>query len=163
MKIIIRRSARRKRTVGARVKDGVMEIVAPANISEKKLNEIIQGFRHNFEKREKEKLLNRGDQLQRKAQELNSKYFEGRLEFKSIKYSARQLRKFGTCCPARKTIIINGCLKKMPQWVEDYVIIHELAHIIHPNHSAAFWESVKRYPKAERAIGYLIAKGVEEV
>jgi hypothetical protein len=43
----------------------------------------------------------------------------------------------------------------MPAWVVDYVIIHELAHLIEPAHNAAFWALVHRYPKAERAEGYL--------
>jgi predicted metal-dependent hydrolase len=50
----------------------------------------------------------------------------------------------------------------MPEWVRDYVIIHEVAHILEPNHSKAFWDIVYRYKLAERARGFLIAKGMEE-
>ena len=43
----------------------------------------------------------------------------------------------------------------MPAWVVDYVLVHELAHLIEPTHNATFWSLVHRYPKAERAEGYL--------
>jgi predicted metal-dependent hydrolase len=42
--------------------------------------------------------------------------------------------------------------------VIDYVIVHELAHLEVAGHGADFWKLADRYPKAERAIGYLIAK-----
>ena len=46
-------------------------------------------------------------------------------------------------------------LANMPTFVLDYVIVHELAHLLVPDHSPEFWELVERYPKTERARGYL--------
>jgi predicted metal-dependent hydrolase len=39
--------------------------------------------------------------------------------------------------------------------VLDYVLVHELAHLLEPGHGPDFWTWVRRYPKTERAIGYL--------
>jgi predicted metal-dependent hydrolase len=52
-------------------------------------------------------------------------------------------------------------LAKEPSWVLDYVIVHELAHLHVRGHDKAFWELVNRYPLAERARGFLIARGLE--
>ena len=43
----------------------------------------------------------------------------------------------------------------MPAWVVDYVLVHELAHLLVPGHGADFWELVSAYPRCERARGYL--------
>jgi len=53
---------------------------------------------------------------------------------------------------------VSARLVGFPMWVLDYVIVHELAHLVVDRHDAEFWKVVNRYPKAERAIGYLIAK-----
>jgi hypothetical protein len=49
----------------------------------------------------------------------------------------------------------------MPAWVRDYVLVHELAHLVHPDHGADFWRLVAGYKHMERAKGYLLAKGYE--
>ena len=50
----------------------------------------------------------------------------------------------------------------MPSWVQDYILIHELAHLICPDHSKEFWDLVDQYRYAERAKGYLLAIGTKE-
>lgn len=44
----------------------------------------------------------------------------------------------------------------MPGWVVDYVLVHELAHLIEIGHGPRFYRLVDTYPKAERARGYLL-------
>jgi hypothetical protein len=43
----------------------------------------------------------------------------------------------------------------VPGWVVDYVLVHELAHLLEPGHDEPFWAWVHRYPRSERAMGYL--------
>jgi len=43
----------------------------------------------------------------------------------------------------------------MPEYVVDYVLVHELAHLLEHGHGPAFWALVDRYPRTERARGFL--------
>ena len=52
----------------------------------------------------------------------------------------------------------SGCpsrLQGMPAYVVECVLLHELAHLLVHDHSAAFWGLADRHPRAERAKGYL--------
>jgi predicted metal-dependent hydrolase len=69
----------------------------------------------------------------------------------------------GSCTPTDQTIRLSHRLATMPAFVRDYVIIHELAHLLEANHGPKFWKLVNRYPKTERARGYLMAVGLEEM
>ena len=41
------------------------------------------------------------------------------------------------------------------QYFEDYVLLHELAHLLVPGHGPRFWRLLEAYPRTERAKGYL--------
>ena len=155
------RSYRRRKTISARVVDGKMHIYAPVRVSDDKLTEIIRNFKKRFERQKVKKELKIKENLNDVAQKLNKKYFGGKIKIGSIEYAANQHKIFGSCSYRKATIRISHRLTSMPQWVRDYVIVHEMAHIIQPNHSKSFWEIVSRYKLAERERGYLIAKGFE--
>ena len=55
-------------------------------------------------------------------------------------YSAR----WGSC-NNRKEISFNYLLMMAPPWVIDYVVIHELCHLTHLNHSQHFWQLVIKH------------------
>lgn len=73
----------------------------------------------------------------------------------SIRWVSNQNGRWGSCTPADRTIRISHRVREMPDWVVDYVLLHELAHLVVPSHGTEFWALVARYPKAERARGYL--------
>lgn len=54
-----------------------------------------------------------------------------------------QRRRWGSCS-ARGNISLNWRLLQTPPHVSDYIILHELAHRAHMNHSAAYWNEVER-------------------
>ena len=141
--------------------DGRIYVYLPEGLSKEEEKRYVDELVEKVENRKRRQKLNDDGSLTRRAQELNEKYFDGKLEFR-IKYVTNQSSKSGSCTPATKTIRISDRVANMPPWVRDYVIIHELAHLVQPNHSREFWKLVNRYRYAERAKGYLIAVGMGE-
>ncbi|MGB9902022.1 M48 family metallopeptidase [Methanothrix sp.] len=153
MDVEIRRSKRRQKTIEIRLKGDRIEVLAPDDISDKDLDAHIARFRSRVERRR-----SRDDShLEQRATQLNMKYLGGAVSWKSISYSDRMEKRYGSCTPSDGTIRISSRLRSMPVWVEDYVIVHELAHMIEPNHGPRFRSLVNRYPLAERARGFLMA------
>lgn len=160
--IKIVRSTKRRKTVQARKIGDVLEILAPAHLSDAQLKPHIESLRRRLEQRQEARCLN-DDDLQQRAMEINQLYFQGRLKWDSIRWVSNQEKRHGSCHPRRGTIRISHRIAAMPRFVQDYVLIHELAHLLEPNHSSRFWRLVNQYPKAERAKGYLMAVGLEKV
>jgi len=77
---------------------------------------------------------------------------------REIRWADDMTSQWGSCTPSTSTIRLSSRLAAFPNWVLDYVIVHELAHLVVLGHNDEFWKIVHQYPKAERAIGYLIAR-----
>jgi predicted metal-dependent hydrolase len=79
----------------------------------------------------------------------------------SIRWVSNQGKRWGSCTPSTGEIRISDRLADggVPQYVLDYVVVHELAHLRHADHSAAFKALEARFPRVERANGYLEALG----
>lgn len=150
------RSAGRRKTVSARVVDGQILVQAPAAMSEAELEPIVEKLRRRLERRRLGQSLDDQD-LQRRALDLNRQYFGGTLTWQSITWVTNQDSRWGSCTSAEGTIRLSHRLATLPAWVRDYVILHELAHLLEANHGPRFWKLVNRYPRTERARGYLMA------
>lgn len=93
--------------------------------------------------------------LHARAQALSARYLGGRVEATSVRWVDNQGSRWGSCTPVDRTIRLSSRLRGMPRWVIDYVLLHELAHLLVPGHGPRFWAEVERYPRCERARGYL--------
>lgn len=91
-----------------------------------------------------------------RAQRLNDDWFGGLATPESVRWVDNQQSRWGSCTPGERAIRLSRRVEEMPRWVQDYVLVHELAHLLVPGHSDEFWAWVDRYPRAERAKGYLI-------
>ncbi|MBC7236718.1 MAG: M48 family metallopeptidase [Chloroflexi bacterium] len=164
MDIRIVRSARRKKTVSAKLLNWyTLEVRAPADIPEEELERIVRDLeQRTLERIKRHRHFASDEDLDRRAQRLNKELFNGVLRWRSIRFVSNQRARFGSCSPGRGTIRLSNRLLGVPDFVLDYVIVHELAHLLEPNHSKAFWDLVSRYELTERARGYLMALGLEE-
>jgi len=156
------RSDRRRKTVSAELKSGVLVVRAPTTMSDTELAPIIEKLQTRLERRVHKAALLDVD-LEQRAQVLNERYFNGRLRWQSIRFVTNQNGRFGSCTPSQGTIRLSHRLGQMPPWVLDYVLVHELAHLEEANHGPRFWKLVNRYPLTERARGYLMAVGLEDL
>jgi predicted metal-dependent hydrolase len=93
--------------------------------------------------------------LARRARSLSDRYLDGRADPADVRWVAAMRTRWASCTPDDGTIRISERLRDVPGWVVDYVLVHELVHLLEPGHDAAFWAWVHRYPRTERAMGYL--------
>ncbi len=161
MDIKVIRSRRRRRTVHGRQVNGVLEILAPAHLDDRALQPLIETIAKRMERRSAGRCLD-DEALAQRARRLNAEVFGGRLRWSSIRWVTNQNRRFGSCTPGLGEIRISHRLARMPAFVLDYVIVHELSHLLYLGHGERFWQQVNRYGLAERARGYLMAVGLVE-
>lgn len=161
MEVKVNYSNKRLRTVSGRLINGCLRISAPAVIPRERLDKIIDKLKLRFERKKIKEELNKERPLFEIADKLNKRYFSGKLKINSIEYTANQNSRFGCCNYRDARILISHRLSRVPEWVRDSVIIHEMAHLIEPNHGPAFWDIVSRYELTERAKGYLMAVGLD--
>ena len=162
MKVRIIRSKKRRKTVQAREVDGIIEVLAPARMSDEELRPFIISLRERIERKKAKAELN-DDVLEKRARRLSLQYLGGLPRWDSIRWVTNQKKRHGSCTASRGAIRISHRISHMPRFVQDYIIVHELAHLLEPNHGKRFWELVYRYPRTERARGYLMAVGLEEI
>jgi predicted metal-dependent hydrolase len=95
------------------------------------------------------------DELMRRATELSARYLSGGARPSSVRWVDNQQSRWGSCTPADGTIRVSARLRGMPGYVLDYVLLHELAHLLRAAHDERFWALLQGYPRLEGARGYL--------
>ena len=152
----VRRSARRRRTVSA-YRDGERVVVLiPAQFSGAEEREWVDRMVARLAARERRGHTD--EALHERALRLAERYLAEHpkaAQPSNVKWVRNQNGRWGSCTPADRSIRISERIQGFPDWVVDYVILHELAHLVVANHNAQFWALVGRFPKAERARGYL--------
>ncbi|HEU4480991.1 MAG TPA: M48 family metallopeptidase [Actinomycetota bacterium] len=160
-RVEVRRSTRRKKTISAEIVGDALIVSIPERMSRADEQEWVARMVERMSERKRRDRLNSDDDLRRRAAHLADLYVD-RVRPSDIAWVTTQRSRWGSCSPDDGTIRLSLVLSDYPAWVRDYVIVHELAHLLVPDHSDRFWDIVNRYPLTERARGFLIAKGMEE-
>jgi predicted metal-dependent hydrolase len=150
----VRRSRRRRRTVSAYREDGRVVVMMPARLSAQEERDWVDTMLDRLARSEARKRPSDAG-LERRAGDLSGRYLGGLARPATVRWVDNQNSRWGSCTPADRSIRLSTRLQGMPSWVIDYVLVHELAHLIEAGHTPAFWAWVDRYPKAERAKGFL--------
>ncbi len=151
----VRRSKRRRRTVSAYRDGDRIVVLIPASLSRKEEAEWVETMVARIEKAERKALLTDDDLLDRAIQ-LSDDYLGGLADPETVRWVSNQKSRWGSCTPSDRSIRLSERLQTMPTWVVDYVLVHELAHLLEPGHDAKFWAWVDHYPQSEKAKGYLL-------
>lgn len=150
----VRRSARRVRTVTAFRENGRTVVAIPARFTVAQEREWVRRMVSKLEAQDRRRRPS-DERLAERAAELSRRYLGGQARPVSVAWSSNQGRRWGSCTPSEGTIRISDRVRGMPPWVLDYVLVHELAHLVHHGHGPDFWAAVGAYPRTERARGFL--------
>jgi predicted metal-dependent hydrolase len=159
-RVEVRRSSRRTRTVTAYRERDTIVVLIPQRMSKTDEQTFVRDMVERVLAREARALAPRGDEaLAARAAELAATYLAPALdrmpEPAGVSWVTNQQQRWGSCTPSTGVIRLSHRLQPMPTWVVEYVLLHELAHLVEPTHSDRFWRLVGRYPAAEKAKGYL--------
>ena len=155
----VRISKRRKKTSEAKWVGGRIVVSLPAHL--------------NLESRQKttdwlvERLLTRhrlqsgldDAGLLARAIELSDRYLIGARPA-SVRWVTNQTARWGSCSHYSGDIRLSHRLRVVPEWVLDSVLVHEVAHLTHPNHSRAFHKLAGAYPRHQEAGVFLAGYGL---
>ncbi|KAF0651429.1 hypothetical protein K701_02710 [Streptomyces fradiae ATCC 10745 = DSM 40063] len=150
----VRRSSRRRRTVSAYREGDRTIVMIPARMSEAEERRWIRVMLDKLAAQERRRRPGDAELVER-AERLSGQYMGGRARPASVRWVTNQNTRWGSCTPAEGSIRLSHRLQGMPEYVVDYVLLHELAHLLVPGHGPDFWRLLDAYPRTERARGYL--------
>jgi predicted metal-dependent hydrolase len=145
----VRVSSRRKKTAGAHWEGDRIVVVVPTHLRGAARDDMVEHLTRRLA-RHRPHLHTSDTFLEERARHLGATYLDG-VQPASIRWATNQTKRWGSCTIATREIRISSRLRVSPPWVLDAVIVHELAHLLEPNHSLRFRELESRYPRKSDA------------
>jgi predicted metal-dependent hydrolase len=143
--------------------DGSVLLRIPERLPRRQIQDLLRHVAEQLERPRARRTGRTDADLQARAVAINQRHFAGRIQWQAIRWVDNMEARLGSCTNGGSTdghIRISAKIKDWPDWVLDYVIAHELAHRLHPNHSTEFWETLHQaYPLTEKARGFIAGVG----
>jgi hypothetical protein len=149
----IRVSRRRKKSAVAFWEKGRIIVVLPAHVSGAKRDELVAWLVERTRSRRPGSGAS-DDVLARRAAELADRYVDG-VRPSAVRWVTNQHKRWGSCTQDTGEIRLSHRLQGVPGWVLDAVLVHELTHLVHPDHSSQFHEVANRFPRQDEASVFL--------
>lgn len=162
--MIVRRDRRLKKSARwMRQPDGSILLRVPLHTPHTEIARMLERVATQVNRLRRRAAARTDADLQARAERINRECFGGTIRWAAIRWAGNMPHRLGSCTnggPTDGHIRISERIKDWPSWVVDYVIAHELAHRVYPNHSPAFWEYLSAaYPLTERARGFISGVG----
>jgi predicted metal-dependent hydrolase len=162
--VFVRRDKRLKKSARwVRERDGSLVLRVPERISRKHLTRLLEDVAGKLARQQQRSARRTDADLQARAEHINRTYFRGEIEWQAIRWVSNMQKRLASCTnggPTDGHIRVSDRIREWPEWVVDYIIAHELAHRIYPNHSREFWDYLAAaYPLTERARGFIQGVG----
>lgn len=148
----------KRKSIGLKIKDGELFVYAPYKTPEKTVEEIVKKHQVWIEKNIAKSLSRRERFPELSAEEISDLKREAKIYFneKTQEYAKNMGLKYGRItitsaktrfgsCSAKKNICFSYRLMRYPEAAREYVIVHELSHLVYMNHSSDFYGLISRY------------------
>lgn len=146
----IRVSERRRKTVAAYWEGQRIVVLVPQRMAKRDRQAYAEELAAKLiANRDKTRPTDAG--LHERAMYLSRRFLGGEAVPTSVRWSGRQMHRWGSCTATDGTIRVSARLQGAPQFVIDAVLVHELAHLLHSDHSQAFYELANRFPRQSDA------------
>ena len=152
-RVVVRTSRRRRKTASAHWEGSSIVVLLPAHVPLRDRSELVDHLVQRV--LAKRPHLSSSDQaLELRAATLADRYVDG-VRPTSIRWVSNQAKRWGSCSTRSGEIRLSHRLRMVPGWVLDATIVHELAHLVHPDHSSDFHALADRYPRQREATVFL--------
>ncbi len=155
----VRISKRRKKTSEAKWVGGRIVVSLPAHLDVESRQKTIDWLVDRLLTRHRLQSGLTDDDLLARAVELSNRYLVGARPA-SVRWVTNQTARWGSCSYHSGDIRVSHRLRVVPEWVLDSVLVHEVAHLTHPDHSPAFHKLAGAYPRHKEAGVFLAGYGL---
>ena len=157
--VVVRISKRRKKTSEAKWVGGRIVVSVPAHLDRENRQKTIDWLVERLLTRQPLQSGLDNDGLLARAIDLSDRYLIGARP-ESVRWVTNQSARWGSCSYYSGQIRISHRLRVVPGWVLDSVLVHEVAHLTHPDHSRAFHKLAGAFPRHQEAGVFLAGYGL---